>query len=126
MNRNGSVYHFLNANTRETIRPLWISARSKSTPASASLVHEGDRVVATSADDPVSRDPLDLTFSDHEAAFKSKSNLELLRAVLVFQLCSIKPLVENNDKVCLCDVSMKRSTNRDDITEEKRHLMFSS
>ncbi|KAB7495097.1 Proline dehydrogenase 1, mitochondrial [Armadillidium nasatum] len=99
VNRNGSIYPLLSANSRETVRPLWISARCKSTPASASLVHEGDRIVATSPDDSVSRDPLDLTFSDHEAAFKSKTNLELLRAILVFQLCSVKPLVENNDKL---------------------------
>lgn len=38
---------------------------------------------------------LDLTFEDSKTAFKSKSNLELLRGYLVFQLCSINFLVEN-------------------------------
>jgi proline dehydrogenase len=44
-------------------------------------------------------DALDLTFLDHNAAFKSKKTWEVLRAYLVFQLCSITPLVANNEKV---------------------------
>lgn len=44
-------------------------------------------------------DPLDLTFLNHEAAFKSKSTFEILRALVVFQLCGIGPLVDNNEKV---------------------------
>lgn len=46
------------------------------------------------------RDPLDLTFNNAEAAFRSKSTLEVLRAYLVFTLCSSNYLVENNMKVC--------------------------
>ena len=42
---------------------------------------------------------LDLTFEDSETAFKSKSSLELLRGYLVFQLCSINFLVENQKTV---------------------------
>ena len=44
-------------------------------------------------------DALDLTFLNHNAAFKSKTTWEVLRAYLVFQLCSITPLVANNEKV---------------------------
>lgn len=44
-------------------------------------------------------DELDLTFLDHKAAFKSKTTWQVLRAYLVFNLCSIKPLVDNNEKV---------------------------
>ena len=44
-------------------------------------------------------DPLDLTFLNHEAAFKSKTTWEVMRAYIVFQLCSIKPLVQHNEKV---------------------------
>lgn len=44
-------------------------------------------------------DELDLTFLDHKAAFKSKTTWQVLRAYLVFNLCSIKPLVDNNEAV---------------------------
>lgn len=48
---------------------------------------------------PAARDTLDLTFEDAEAAFKSKTTWELIRAYLVFKLCSYKYLVDNNMKV---------------------------
>lgn len=38
---------------------------------------------------------LDLSFEDSKTAFKSKSNFELLRGYLVFQLCGIKFLLDN-------------------------------
>ena len=44
-------------------------------------------------------DPLDLKFNDPVAAFKSKTMTELIRAYVVYQLCSIEYLVENNMKV---------------------------
>eukprot|EP00095_Tigriopus_kingsejongensis_P007525 maker-scaffold103_size370364-snap-gene-2.26 protein:Tk07525 transcript:maker-scaffold103_size370364-snap-gene-2.26-mRNA-1 annotation:"proline dehydrogenase isoform 2" len=44
-------------------------------------------------------DVLDLTFADHRAAFKSKSTWEVIRALLVFNLCSVGPLVEHNSKL---------------------------
>ncbi|KAH0551816.1 proline dehydrogenase 1, mitochondrial [Cotesia glomerata] len=44
-------------------------------------------------------DPLDLTFSDPVAAFKSKSMKELIRAYVCFQLCSFDYVVENNAKI---------------------------
>ncbi|KAK7071145.1 hypothetical protein SK128_009755 [Halocaridina rubra] len=72
-----------------------LGIRFKSTPAAASLVEENGRV-ATSHDD--NRDTLDLTFCDYENAFKSKTTWEVLRALLVFQMCGIRPLVENNEK----------------------------
>jgi len=48
---------------------------------------------------PVDRkiDPLDMTFLNHEAAFKSKSTMQVLRGYVVYQLCSIGFLVENNE-----------------------------
>ena len=42
---------------------------------------------------------LDLTFEDSKTAFKAKSNLDLLRGYLVFQLCSIPLLVDNQKKL---------------------------
>jgi len=46
-----------------------------------------------------SKDTLDMTFRDHEAAYKSKKTSEVARAYLVMSLCGIKPLVEHNDKL---------------------------
>ena len=44
-------------------------------------------------------DPLDLKFNDPVASFKSKTTMELVRAYIVYQICSIDYLVENNMKV---------------------------
>ena len=72
--------------------------RFKSTPATASLMKE-DENVSTSDDKDSKKDSLDLSFYDHEAAFRSKTTREILRAMFVFQCCSIKPLVNNNQLV---------------------------
>lgn len=45
------------------------------------------------------KDILDLNFEDHNAAFKSKTTLEVVRALVVFQLCGINLLVDNNEKL---------------------------
>lgn len=42
------------------------------------------------------RDPLDTSFNDPEAAFKSKTTWEIIRAYLVYTLCSSSYLVEHN------------------------------
>jgi len=43
------------------------------------------------------KDELDLSFEDHNAAFKSKTTMEVVRALVVFQLCGINKLVDNNE-----------------------------
>lgn len=45
------------------------------------------------------KDPLDITFENPKAAFKSKTNWELIRALIVYQICSFEYLVENNMQV---------------------------
>ncbi|KAL5275540.1 PRODH family protein [Megaselia abdita] len=45
------------------------------------------------------RDPLDVGFNDPKAAFKSKTTFELIRAYLVYLMCSSETLVENNMKL---------------------------
>lgn len=45
------------------------------------------------------RDPLDVSFNDPVAAFKSKTTWELVRAYLVYVMCSSEYLVDNNIKV---------------------------
>lgn len=48
------------------------------------------------------RDPLDLSFANPEAAFKSKTTWEVVRGYIVYQLCSSSFLVDNNMKVSKC------------------------
>lgn len=58
---------------------------------------QGRRSVSASSAAPTTgKDPLDITFEDAKAAFKSKTNMELLRGYVVYQLCSIEYLVDNN------------------------------
>lgn len=45
------------------------------------------------------RDPLDTSFNDPIAAFKSKTTFELIRAYFVYVICSSEYLVEHNMKV---------------------------
>ncbi|XP_029343235.1 proline dehydrogenase 1, mitochondrial isoform X1 [Acyrthosiphon pisum] len=44
-------------------------------------------------------DPLDTSFANPEATFKSKTTWEIFRAYIVYQLCSSSYLVENNMKL---------------------------
>ncbi|KAK1138053.1 hypothetical protein K0M31_002541 [Melipona bicolor] len=66
-------------------------------------VHDREYTGGSTADvkpaPPRQIDPLDLKFNDPVAAFKSKTTKELLRAYIVYQLCSIEYIVENNMKV---------------------------
>ncbi|XP_047999077.1 proline dehydrogenase 1, mitochondrial isoform X1 [Leguminivora glycinivorella] len=55
----------------------------------------GARALASAP--PPARDELDLTFSSPKDAFKSKKTSELVRAYLVYQICSVNWIVENND-----------------------------
>lgn len=45
------------------------------------------------------RDKIDLTFNDARQAFRSKSTWEILRAYLVFKLCSIDFIVQHNQRI---------------------------
>ena len=45
---------------------------------------------------------IDLNFENAEEAYKSKYTYELFRALFVFNLCSIKPLVDYNKEVSKC------------------------
>lgn len=53
------------------------------------------------------RDPLDLSFANPEAAFKSKTTWEVVRALIVYQLCSNQYLVDNNMKVIEIAIFLK-------------------
>jgi len=71
------------------------------TVSGAGTGHDGQRQDAH-ADIPLTvrnrrKDRLDLSFEDHSAAFKSKTTWEVIRALVVFQLCGVKMIVNNNE-----------------------------
>ncbi|KAL0267260.1 UNVERIFIED_CONTAM: hypothetical protein PYX00_009582 [Menopon gallinae] len=70
------------------------STQASSTPSTSPVAPEPE----TETKSPP-RDELDLSFNDSEAAFKSKTTGEILRAVIVYQLCSIDFLVEYNMEI---------------------------
>ena len=75
----------------------WTSTTSTSKGQAISLANLNNSTPATT--EANNRRKIDLSFEDSETAFKSKSNLQLLRGYLVFQLCSINFLVENQKTV---------------------------
>ncbi|XP_021936337.1 proline dehydrogenase 1, mitochondrial isoform X1 [Zootermopsis nevadensis] len=66
----------------------------KSTHAASAIGY--DTAVEGKSSQQHPRDPLDLTFEDHVAAFKSKTTWEIIRAYVVYTLCSSEYLVEHN------------------------------
>lgn len=71
----------------------------KSTAASSSSIGGVVKDANAASRNNAPRDPLDITFEDAKAAFKSKTNLELIRAYVVYTLCSFETLVDNNMKL---------------------------
>jgi proline dehydrogenase len=66
----------------------------KSTHAASAIGY--DTAVEGKSSQQHPRDPLDLTFEDNVAAFKSKTTWEILRAYVVYATCSYEYLVEHN------------------------------
>ena len=92
------------AATAATSAPLQAEQQSTSTSSSTScnaVPSASVAAMATAATTANTRqiDPLDLKFNDPIASFKSKTMIELVRAYVVYQLCSVQFLVENNAKV---------------------------
>lgn len=89
------------------VRGYGTSSSSSSSAASAATDVKKQRQQQQSAL-PRQIDPLDLKFNDPIAAFKSKTTMELLRAYVVYQMCSIEYIVEHNMKVreCLLPASL--------------------
>lgn len=65
--------------------------------------HRNNSITATASAGTIDVKPkwdqLDTSFADPEATFKSKTTWEILRAYIVYQLCSSSYLVENNMQV---------------------------
>lgn len=72
------------------------SVAPKSSHASSAVRYDTD---IQKSESQLPKDPLDLSFEDPEASFKSKTTWEVLRAYIVYSLCSSEYLVENNMKV---------------------------
>lgn len=68
------------------------------------------RYVRPYASAPPARDELDVSFNNPIDAFKSKKTSELIRAYLVYQICSVNFLVENNDMVSRTMQAILRNT----------------
>ena len=49
--------------------------------------------------DDAAYNAIDLNFKNAEEAFKSKTNFELMRSLLVFKLCSVPFFVNKNKEV---------------------------
>ena len=49
-----------------------------------------------------------IDFDNTEEAYKSKNNIELLRSLLVFKLCTIDVLVEKNKEVSCSEISFRQ------------------
>lgn len=81
-------------NSLQNVRICDSQRAVKSTAANAIVQDNAATTVGTPG-----KDPLDITFEDSKAAFKSKTNWELLRALIVYQLCSFEYLVDNNMQV---------------------------
>jgi len=78
-------------------RRTGIRCKSTHAPAAAAAAIAGEK---TEPAQPLPiRDQLDLTFCDARQAYRSKSTWEILRGIIVFKLCSIETLVENNQKL---------------------------
>ncbi|XP_049941898.1 proline dehydrogenase 1, mitochondrial-like isoform X1 [Schistocerca serialis cubense] len=91
-----------NGNGNSSLVRLSIPAHSletpkfKSTHAASAIGFDTD---VQKSESQYPKDPLDLAFEDPEASFKSKTTWEVLRAYIVYTLCTSEYLVENNMKL---------------------------
>lgn len=76
-----------------------LNTRFNSSIASASTAHKPQQRVGQDGKGVSPKDPLDTSFNNPNAAFKSKTTGELIRAYVVYLLCSSTYLVDNNLKV---------------------------
>ncbi|KAK7790578.1 hypothetical protein R5R35_005945 [Gryllus longicercus] len=69
----------------------------KSSHAASALGYDTELQRKSESQHP--KDPLDTAFADPEASFKSKTTWEVIRAYIVYTLCSSEYLVEHNMKL---------------------------
>lgn len=76
-----------------------LNTRFNSSIASSTSAHKPPVKINQDGKGVSPKDPLDLSFNNPNAAFKSKTTFELVRAYVVYLLCSSTYLVDNNLKV---------------------------
>lgn len=76
-----------------------LNTRFSSSIASATTAHKPQQRAGQDGKGVSPKDPLDLSFNNPNAAFKSKTTGELIRAYVVYLLCSSTYLVDNNLKL---------------------------
>ena len=81
-------------------RNVSIYPKTKNPTVAAPFGVYSDWELAANIKDPC-YDTVDLSFENTAEAYKSKTNFDIARALLVFNLCSIRPVVENNKQVRL-------------------------
>lgn len=79
---------------RLTFEPL----RAHSTTGIVGATHVSLQAAPSSVAAPTPRPPV-LDFTDTKEAYKSKTTGELLHALVIFNLCTIKPMVQNSEKL---------------------------
>ena len=85
----------LSANLRENVK---LSPSLRNPTVAAPFEVYSDWEVGSNIRDPCF-ETVDLSFENTAEAYKNKTNFEIVRALLVFNLCSIRPLVDHNKKV---------------------------
>ncbi len=97
---NRTRHSLLFANTFQATQSFQLTLREASTTSKKGNVlaftHE---LTENSFAKLPAQQQLDLTFSDAKTAFRSKTNFELLRGYLVFQLCGVKFILDNQKMV---------------------------
>ncbi|KAH7956883.1 hypothetical protein HPB52_013403 [Rhipicephalus sanguineus] len=86
--------HVLRAASSSTTTANGRRLKSSASPAALDRTAE-----SSSAELPPQRDPLDLSFNDARAAYKSKTTGELIRAFVVLKLSSSNWIVNNHQEV---------------------------
>jgi len=89
-------------NHTSTSRPIHNDPKLIKTPTHPTSKHSVSSIAASPAAlEEVEKcfNKLDLSFTNTKEAFKSKTNYELLRALIVLRLCSIDFLVQHNQRI---------------------------
>ena len=77
---------------------IWLHLKTKP------LITETSKLTSSVFSSPEYNREAHSLHQDHNAAFKSKTTMEVLRALLVYKLCGIDQLVDNNEMVGLSHV----------------------
>lgn len=94
-----SIFDQRNTPRKISVRYLSQRGHNDTKPDAQGGTRANSTVAAAGHLEQPQRDPLDVKFSDPNAAFKSKTTFELIRAYLVYLVCSSSYLVEHNMKV---------------------------